>query len=206
MLVVILLLLSRTVTWIADHIPPVSLLHGAVTTLGCNPSASDINAALGTATATDACGTATVTSSDGLYQQHHAVLRRQEHLLLSMLVVILLLLQEPLHGPATNPPTIIITGAVATLGCNPSASDINAALGTATATAACGTPTVTVTDGPVQSNGCSVRKQEHSLLQMVVVIRATASGLLHGPLILRATNIHWQLVLHESLGCNPSAC
>ena len=45
---------------------------------------------------------------------------------------------------APNPPAIIITGAVATLGCNPSASDINAALGSATATAACSTPTVTV--------------------------------------------------------------
>jgi hypothetical protein len=45
---------------------------------------------------------------------------------------------------APNPPTIIITGAVATLGCNPSASDISAALGSATATAACSTPAVIV--------------------------------------------------------------
>jgi hypothetical protein len=56
---------------------------------------------------------------------------------------------------APNPPAIIITGAVTTLGCNPSASDISAALGSATATAACGTPAVTVNDGQVQSNGCS---------------------------------------------------
>ena len=34
---------------------------GTTTTLGCNPSAADINAALGTATATDGCSTATVT-------------------------------------------------------------------------------------------------------------------------------------------------
>ena len=61
-----------------------------------------------------------------------------------MLVVILLLHQELLHGPVTNPPATITTGAVATLGCNPSAADINAALGTATATDACSTPSVIV--------------------------------------------------------------
>jgi hypothetical protein len=56
---------------------------------------------------------------------------------------------------APNPPVIIITGATPTLGCNPSVADISAALGSATATAPCGTPVVTVTDGPVQSSGCS---------------------------------------------------
>ena len=57
-----------------------------------------------------------------------------------------------------------------TLGCNPSAADINAALGTATATDACGTATVFQSDGAVQVNGCNVHKQEHSLQEMLVVI------------------------------------
>jgi hypothetical protein len=56
---------------------------------------------------------------------------------------------------APNPPVIIITGAVATLGCNPSVAAISAALGSATATAACGSPAVSVSDGAVQSNACS---------------------------------------------------
>jgi hypothetical protein len=60
-----------------------------------------------------------------------------------MLVVIQLLLQQPLHGQVhLIHLLIIITGADATLGCNPSAADISAALGSATATAACGTPAV----------------------------------------------------------------
>ena len=52
---------SRTVTWIAVPNPPAIITTGGTsTTLGCNPSAGDINAALGTATATDACSTPTV--------------------------------------------------------------------------------------------------------------------------------------------------
>jgi hypothetical protein len=46
---------SRTITWTSDLIPPVITATGTATSLGCNPSASDITAALGTATATDAC-------------------------------------------------------------------------------------------------------------------------------------------------------
>ena len=94
MVVVILLLLLRTVTWIADLTPPVITTGGTTTTLGCNPSAADINAALGTATATDACSTATVTSTDGTVSTIVVTVRKQEHLLQAMLVVILLLHQE----------------------------------------------------------------------------------------------------------------
>src|SRR6185503_1714569 len=56
---------ARTVTWTADVTPPTLTTGGTATTLACNPLASDINNALGTATATDACGTPTVSSSDG---------------------------------------------------------------------------------------------------------------------------------------------
>ena len=53
-------------------------------------------------------------------------------------------------------PVITTGGTTTTLGCNPSAGDINGALGTATATDACGTPTLSSpSDGTVRSNGCS---------------------------------------------------
>ena len=46
-------------------------------------------------------------------------------------------------------------GTTTTLGCNPTSGDINGALGTATATDGCGTPTVSAgSDGTVGSNGC----------------------------------------------------
>src|SRR6185503_2352335 len=57
---------ARTVTWTQDNTPPTIIANGTATSLGCNPTAGDIIAALGSATATDACGTVTnITSSDG---------------------------------------------------------------------------------------------------------------------------------------------
>jgi hypothetical protein len=53
---------SRTVTWTSDNTPPVITTGGTTTTLGCNPTSGDINGALGTATATDGCGTPTVSA------------------------------------------------------------------------------------------------------------------------------------------------
>src|SRR6185436_1482244 len=56
---------ARTVTWTSDLVPPSITANGTATTLGCNPLASDINNALGSATATDACGPTTISQSDG---------------------------------------------------------------------------------------------------------------------------------------------
>ena len=56
---------SRTATWTADVTAPTITATGGSLTLGCNPTAGDINGALGSASATDACGTPTVSSSDG---------------------------------------------------------------------------------------------------------------------------------------------
>ena len=56
--------ITRTVTWTEDLTPPTFTGTYADVTLGCNPANPD--ASLGTATATDACGTVTnITSSDG---------------------------------------------------------------------------------------------------------------------------------------------
>ena len=58
---------QRTVTWISDVTPPVITPTGTTNTLACNPSAAEINAALGTATATDLCGPVTnLTFNDAL--------------------------------------------------------------------------------------------------------------------------------------------
>src|SRR5262245_66572302 len=53
-------------------------------------------------------------------------------------------------------PVITATGTPANgaLGCNPTPGAIEAALGTATAADACGTPTLAVTTGGVTSDGC----------------------------------------------------
>src|SRR6185436_20670486 len=60
--------ISRTVTWVADNIRPTFTGDYSTPDLGCNPAASDISNALSTATATDACGTVTITSVDGTPQ------------------------------------------------------------------------------------------------------------------------------------------
>src|SRR4029079_2955858 len=147
---------SRTITWVADQNPPVITITGAIATLGCNPSASDIAAALGTATASDGCSTPTISSSDGAIATTSCnASRTRTFTAIDACGNTATAATTVTWTSVPNPPTIIITGAVATLGCNPSASDITAALGSATATAACGSPAVTVTDGPVQSNGCS---------------------------------------------------
>src|SRR5207244_95231 len=56
---------SRTVTWTEDTTAPVIAASGTTLTLGCNPSAAQIDGALGTASATDNCGTVTPTASTG---------------------------------------------------------------------------------------------------------------------------------------------
>src|SRR6185436_12247791 len=47
---------SRTVTWTEDSEAPVITATGTTLTLSCNPLAAAIDAALGSATATDNCG------------------------------------------------------------------------------------------------------------------------------------------------------
>ena len=56
---------GQLITWTVDNAAPVITTGGTTTTLGCNPSAGDINGALGTANASDACGTPTLAQSDG---------------------------------------------------------------------------------------------------------------------------------------------
>jgi hypothetical protein len=147
---------SRTVTWTSDNTPPSITANGTGLSLGCNPSAGDINAALGSASATDACGPTTVTQSDGSVGSTGCG-RSQTRTFTA---------KDGCGNTATTsrtatwtadvtPPSLVTGGCPTSLGCNPVASDINCALGTASATDACGPATTTQSDGSVQSTGCS---------------------------------------------------
>src|SRR5439155_17681674 len=59
------LTVSRTVTWTEDTTKPVIVASGTTLTLGCNPSAADIKAALGSASYTANCGGPTPTALAG---------------------------------------------------------------------------------------------------------------------------------------------
>src|SRR4030095_10464247 len=147
---------SRTITWTADVTPPTLTTGGTATTLACNPAASDINNALGTATATDACGTPTVSSSDGVIGTSGCTFTQTRTFTAIDACGNSATASRTVTWTSDNTPPVITTGGTTlTLGCNPVASDINAALGTATATDACGTPTVTSSDGIINSTGCA---------------------------------------------------
>src|SRR6185503_5322085 len=146
---------ARTVTWTNDQTPP-SITAPGTTTLGCNPAASDINAALGSATATDACGTPTVNQSDGPITSTGCS-RSQTRTFTAI---------DACGNTATTLRTItwiadiappVFTGSYSNtgLGCNPAASDIANALGSATATDGCSSPTITFTDGAITTSSCS---------------------------------------------------
>src|SRR5204862_4535098 len=60
------LTVSRTVTWTEDKTAPVIVAGGTTLSLGCNPNAADIEAALGSATYTDNCGPLTPTTLAGV--------------------------------------------------------------------------------------------------------------------------------------------
>ncbi|MGL2963364.1 IPT/TIG domain-containing protein, partial [Flavobacterium sp. RSB2_4_14] len=56
---------TRTFTVTSDTIPPVITATGTTLSLGCNPTTAAINAALGTASATDNCTVVNPTSTEG---------------------------------------------------------------------------------------------------------------------------------------------
>lgn len=139
-----------------DRIPAVISSGGNSLALGCNPSASNINAALGTATATDNCSTPTLSSSDGSVVSTSCN-RSQTRTWTAVdgCGNVTTSSRTATWTADLTGPTITTGGSNPALGCNPSAAAINAALGTATATDACSTPTISSSDGVVISNGCS---------------------------------------------------
>src|SRR4029453_16374492 len=146
---------SRTATWTVDVTPPTITATGAATALGCNPTSAAIDAALGSATATDACGTPTL-SVNNQSVVINGCLQSQTRIFTAT---------DACGNTATTsrtatwtvditPPAITPTGSETALGCNPTSAAIDAALGSATATDACGTPTLSVTNQSVVLNGC----------------------------------------------------
>ena len=140
----------------SDRTAAVITSGGSQLALGCNPSAGDINAALGTASATDNCVTPTLTSSDAAVVSTGCN-RSQTRKWTAV---------DGCGNTSTaartatwtadvTPPSITTGGTNPSLGCNPSAGDINGALGTASASDLCGSTTITVSDGSVTSDGCS---------------------------------------------------
>src|SRR5688572_23160273 len=196
---------SRTVTWTVDLTAPVLTTGGTTTTLGCNPAASDINNALGTATATDACGVPTVSSSDGGVSSNGCGRSQTRTFTARDACGNSVTASRTVNWVADNTaPVITAGGTTTTLGCNPAASDINNALGTATASDGCGVPTLSVSDGTVSSNGCS-RSQTRTWTAVDACNNiATASR------TVTWTADNTALVLTTggtttTLGCNPAA-
>src|SRR6185436_10905387 len=195
----------RTITWTSDLVPPTITTTGTTLTLGCNPSASDITAALGTATATDACGIPTLTFIDGAISTTScSASQTRTFTAVDACGNTATVVRTVTWTDAPNPPAIIITGAIPALGCNPSAPDISAALGSATATAACGTPAVIVTDGQVQSNGCSLSQTRTFSAADGCGNSATASSTVTWTSDLVPPTITTSGTT-LTLGCNPSA-
>ena len=142
---------SATFTVTPDT-PPVFTGSYADVTLGCSPA--DPTGSLGTASATDNCGATTITSSDGAISSDGCNRSRTRTFTATDECNNTATISRTVRWISDNTPPIITTGGTTTtLGCNPSASDINGALGTATATDVCGTPTE-FGEGPLPPSSC----------------------------------------------------
>src|SRR6185295_7417127 len=151
---------SRQVTWTQDSIAPVITATGTTLTLGCNPTSAQIDAGLGTATATDNCGPLTATATTGTISSNGCVRTqtRTWNVTDACGNSAISVSRQVTWTQDSIAPVITATGTTLTLGCNPTSAQIDAALGTATVTDNCGPLTATVSTGSISSNGC-VRTQ-----------------------------------------------
>ena len=139
-----------------DRTVPHITASGNSLTLGCNPSNSTIEGALGSATATDNCVTPTLTSSDGAVQSSGCNRSKTRTWTARDFCGNTSTTSRTATWVADGAgPTITTGGNNAALGCNPSGAAIDAALGTATASDGCGATTISSNDGAVTSTGCS---------------------------------------------------
>jgi hypothetical protein len=196
---------SRSVTSQDITPPTITATGGTTTTLGCNPVASDISAALGTATATDGCSAPSITPTDGSVSGTSCS-RSQTRTFTA---------RDACGNTSTasrtvtwtadqTGPTITTGGTTLTLGCNPVASDINAALGTATATDACSNPTVTPSDGSVSSSSCSRSQTRTFTARDVCGNTSTASRTVTWTFDQTAPGFT-SCPAGSNLGCNPTS-
>src|SRR5204863_9977410 len=129
---------------------------GGSLTLGCNPTTGDINGALGSASATDACGKiGRASCSDSVTSNGCARSQTRTFTAIDACGNTSTTSRTATWTADVTAPTITATGSSLRLGCNPTSGDINGALGSASATDACGNPTVSSSDGAVGSTGCS---------------------------------------------------
>ncbi|MFM7727963.1 MAG: hypothetical protein ACKO7B_14780, partial [Flavobacteriales bacterium] len=207
---------TRTISWKYDVEAPVITATGSVannSNIGCNPSAAAINAALGTATANDLCdGSRTVTSTDGAVTTDGCT-RTQTRTFSSI---------DICGNSSTETrtinwkvditaPVVTATGSVANnsnIGCNPSAAEINAALGTATAFDNCdGDLPATSTDGAISSDGCTRTQTRTFSSTDICGNTGTATRTISWKVDLVAPVITatGSVANNSNLGCNPSA-
>jgi len=199
--------ISRTVTWTTSPSPPTFTGSYATVPLGCNPVASDITNALDGATATSACGSITPSSSDGPVVSTGCARSQTRTFTAS----------DGCGSSATISRTVTWTADVTapgfignysdvTLTCN--VSEWVGSLGTANATDACGTPTITQNDGPVVSNGCNRSITRTFTARDGCNNTATVSRTVRWIAVLTdiTLNVNGQLAIGTQefdLGCNP---
>jgi len=147
----------RTVSWKVDTDAPVITPNNNDANLGCNPTAQQIENALGGAIVTDNCDNLTVVPTTGAVQSNGCIRTQTRtwnatdlcgNQAASQSVTVT-------WSVDNQPPVIQANGTSLALGCNPTQQQIEDALGTATATDACGTVTPSVSTGNVISNGCN---------------------------------------------------
>ena len=206
---------SRTMSWIADLTPPVITPTGNPgpnnSNLGCNPTAAAIDAALGTATATDNCGTVTPTPTTGAVGSNGCLRTQTRTWTASDACGNTASASRTINWTFDiTVPVITATGSTANnanLGCNPSAAAIDAALGTATATDNCGPVTPTPTSGAVGSNGCLRTQTRTWTASDACANTASTSRTINWTFdttapVITATG---STANNANLGCNPSA-
>ena len=135
-----------------DEIAPAFTGSYADVNLGCNPANPD--GSLGTATATDASGAVTITSTDGSVVSDGCNRSRTRTFTATDGCLNTSTTSRTVRWISDLTPAAF-TGSYAdvNLGCNPANPD--GSLGTATATDGCGAVTITSSDGAIQSNGCN---------------------------------------------------
>jgi hypothetical protein len=140
---------TQVFTWTVDVTPPVFTFCPPGSNLGCNPTGVPV---AGTATATDACGTPSITSSlgsitsDGCLRSQTRTYTATDGCLNTATCT-----QVFTWTVDVTPPVFTFCPPGSNLGCNPTGVP---AAGTATATDACSTPTITSSLGSITSDGC----------------------------------------------------
>lgn len=154
----------RVFNWTEDDAAPTINLTagtsgGSTAITACNPGESAINAAFGTASATDNCGVVSAPFTDSSVTSNGCS-RSKTRTWTSTDACgnVAVATRTVTWTVDETAPTITLTagpsGGTTALACNPTSGAIGAAFGTASATDTCGSVTAVPADGSVQSDGC----------------------------------------------------